>query len=97
MLLGGMMVPYDQLSGAMAGLARLLPATHAMNAFKGLAMAVEADFDPWVSVGALTTSAALAFALALFLFSWDIRNTKRRGPPVLAFAAVLPLAATLLV
>ena len=32
----------------------------------------------------------LAFALALYLFSWDSQNSTRRGPASLAFLALLP-------
>jgi hypothetical protein len=41
-------------------------------------------------VTALLLGGALAFILALFLFSWDSRNTTRRAHPLLGLAAVLP-------
>ena len=46
MILGGMMVPYSMLPEAMGKIAQLLPATHAMNAFRGLAQDLTADFNP---------------------------------------------------
>ena len=90
MLLGGMMVPYSMLPGAAGKFAQLLPATHAMNALNGLAMGKAASFSPWGSVTVLLVSAVLAFGLAIFLFSWDSRNTTRRGHPLLALTFLLP-------
>ena len=44
MLLGGLMLPYSMLPAIAGKFAQLLPATHAMNAFHGLAMGIQADF-----------------------------------------------------
>lgn len=93
MLLGGLMLPYSMLPEAAQKFAQLLPATHAMNALNGLAMGKTADFSPWGSVILLLISGILAFFLAAFLFSWDSRNTTRRGHPALAFLYLLPFAA----
>jgi ABC-2 type transport system permease protein len=90
MLLGGLMLPYSMLPEAAGKLAMLLPATHAMNAFNGLAMGQEAAFSPWGSVLILFSSGLLAFGLAVYLFSWDSRNTTRRGNPLLALLTLLP-------
>jgi len=90
MLLGGMMVPYSMLPAAAGKIAQLLPATQAMNAFNGLAMGKEAAFSPWGSVIMLLVSGILAFGLAVYLFSWDSRNTTRRGHPLLALLVLLP-------
>ena len=90
MLLGGLMMPYNILPEAAQAVAQLLPATHAMNAFNGLAMGAAADFNPWASVMMLSISGLLAFGLALYLFSWDSKNSKRRGHPALALLALLP-------
>jgi len=92
MLLGGMMVPYSMLPAAAGKFAQLLPATQAMNAFNGLAMGKVAAFSPWGSVLVLFLSGLLAFALAIYLFSWDSRNTTRRGHPLLALLVLLPYA-----
>jgi ABC-2 type transport system permease protein len=89
-LLAGMMFPYEMLPEAVGKIAQLLPATQAMNAFKGLAMGGVADFHPWGSVIALFASGLLAFGVAVFLFSWDSRNTARRGHPLLALLFLLP-------
>lgn len=92
MLLGGMMVPYSMLPDIAGKFAQLLPATQAMNAFNGLAMGKVAAFSPWGSVIMLLASGALAFGLAVYLFSWDSRNTARRGHPLLALLVLLPYA-----
>jgi len=90
MLLGGLMLPYSMLPEIAGKFAQLLPATQAMNAFNGLAMGKTADFSPWGSVLALFACGLLAFGLAVYLFSWDSRNTTRRGHPLLALLALLP-------
>ena len=96
-LLGGMMFPFDMLPEAAGKIAQLFPATQAMNAFKGLAMGGAADFDPWFSVIALFSSGILAFGAAVFLFSWDSRNTTRRGHPILALVFLLPFVLSMLI
>ncbi len=90
MLLGGLMVPYSMLPDVAKKMAQLLPATQAMNAFNGLAMGKTADFSAWGSVLILLSSGLLAFGLAVFLFSWDSRNTTRRGHPLLAILVLVP-------
>lgn len=92
MLLGGMMLPYSMLPEAMGKVSQLLPATQAMNAFRGLAQGLTADFDPWGSLIVLLASGVLAFGLAIYLFNWDRRNTTQRGHPLLALLALLPYA-----
>ena len=96
MLLGGMMIPWANLPPVARKVALLLPATHAMNAFKGLAMGGTGDFDPWLSIATLVASGVLGFALAIYLFSWDRHSSKRRGHPALALLVVLPYAAAML-
>jgi len=95
MLLGGLMMPFNVLPEGAQAIAKLLPATHAMNAFNGLAMGATADFNPWVSVAALIASGIIAFGMALYLFSWDSKNGSRRGHPALALLALLPYVATI--
>lgn len=90
MLLGGLMLPFGMLPEAARKFAQLLPATHAMNALNSLAMGKTADFSPWGSVILLFISGIFAFILAAFLFSWDNRNTTRRGHPALGFLFLLP-------
>ena len=93
MVVGGLMLPYRMLPEAAGEIAQLLPATQAMNAFNGLAMGRAADFSPWGSVMVLFISGLLAFALAVYLFSWDSRNTARRGHAALALLVLLPYVA----
>jgi ABC-2 type transport system permease protein len=90
MLLGGLMLPYGMLPDAVQKVAQLLPTTHAMNAFNGLAMGNVSDFSPWVSIIILFSGGVLAFILAIYLFSWDSQNTTRRGNLLLALLAWLP-------
>jgi ABC-2 type transport system permease protein len=89
-LLAGMMFPYEMLPNVVGKIAQLLPATQAMNAFKGLAMGGVADFNPWMSIVLLVVSGLLAFGLAVYLFSWDRRNAGRRVHPLLAVLCLLP-------
>lgn len=90
MLLGGIMLPYSMLPGAAGKIAQLFTATQAMNALNGLSMGKAADFSAWGSVLILFATGLLAFGLALYLFSWDSRNTTRRGHPLLALLVLLP-------
>jgi ABC-2 type transport system permease protein len=90
MLVGGLMVPYSMLPEAAGKAARLLPATHAMNALNGLAMGKTADFNPWFSIAALALSGILGFLLAVYMFNWDRRNAAQRGHPLMALLAFLP-------
>jgi ABC-2 type transport system permease protein len=92
MLLGGLMFPYNMLPPAAGKVSQLFPATQAMNAMNALAMGKVADFAPWGSIITLFFSGLLAFGLAVYLFSWDSRNTTRRGNPLLALLVLLPYA-----
>ena len=96
MLVGGLMLPYEILPKAAQSLARVFPATHAMNAFNGLAMGIGANFSAWGSILVLFSGGILAFGLAIYLFNWDSRNETRRGHPVLALLALVPFLASLL-
>lgn len=96
MLLGGIMIPYGDLTPGVAKASQLLPATQAMNAFSELAMGDVGGFNPWVSITALLLSGAMGFGLALLLFSWDRHNTARRGHPALGFLVMVPYLLTLL-
>jgi ABC-2 type transport system permease protein len=90
MILGGLMLPYSMLPTTAQTFAQLMPATQAMNAFNSLAMGAVADFNPWASVAMLASSGILAFGLALYLFSWDSKNSQRRGRAALALLAFIP-------
>jgi ABC-2 type transport system permease protein len=92
MLLGGMMLPYNLLPEAVGRVARLLPATLAMNGFRGLALDLVADFSTLGSHLILLAGGVLAFGLAIYLFNWDRHNATQRGHPLLALLALLPYA-----
>ena len=96
MLLAGLVLPLSQLPEAFLSISKILPATHGMNAFTGLAMGAIADFDPWSSVAVLLTGGILSFVLASFLFSWDSQNSTRRGHPLLAVLVLVPYIAAIL-
>jgi ABC-2 type transport system permease protein len=90
MLLGGLMLPFSMLPETAQKVAQILPSTQAMNAINGLAMGGTADFSPWGSVFTLFAGGILAFGLAVYLFSWDSRNSTRKGHPLLGLLAFLP-------
>jgi ABC-2 type transport system permease protein len=90
MLIGGLMLPYSMLPDALGKVGLLLPATHAMNAFQGLAQNQATAFDPLWSVLILLAGGILSFGLANYLFCWDSRNMTRRGHPALALLVLLP-------
>lgn len=90
MLLGGLMLPISFLPASVRPFAGLLPASHAAQAFAGLAFGQQAVFDPLRSVVILAASGILAFGLAIYLFNWDSRNAARRGHPALALLAAVP-------
>lgn len=96
MLIGGVMLSYSLLPETAQHAAQLLPSTHAMNAYYGLAMGGAADFSPWGSVIVLVASGLLALGLALYLFSWDSDNSMRRGHPALALLVLAPFLIGLL-
>lgn len=90
MMIGGLMIPYSMLPGALGKIALLLPATYAMNVFQGFAQNQVTVFCPLWSVIILLASGILSFGLANYLFCWDSRNKVRRGHPALALLALLP-------
>lgn len=90
MMIGGLMIPYSLLPGALGKIALLLPATHAMNAFQWLAQNQLTTLNPIWSVLILLFGGALSFGLANYLFCWDSQNKTRRGHPLVASVALLP-------
>lgn len=90
MLLGGLMLPLSLIPPAIRPISALLPSTHAMQAFEGLAFARPTVFSPWLSVAILLASTLLAFGLAVYLFNWDSRNQTRRGHPLMALLVLVP-------
>jgi ABC-2 type transport system permease protein len=90
MLIGGMMVPISMLPEAARSLTALLPSSHAMQAYLGLAYGQQTTFDTTVSVAVLAASLVLAFGLAIYLFNWDSKNKTRRGHPLMALLVLVP-------
>jgi ABC-2 type transport system permease protein len=90
MLLGGLMLPTSMLPDVAARISRILPATHAMNAFNALALGREAIFSAWGSIMVLLLSGVLGFGLAIYLFSWDSDNRTERGHPLMAALVLVP-------
>lgn len=90
MMVGGLMIPSSILPEALSKVGMLLPSTYAMHAFQALGRNLDTGFDPLWSVIILLASGILSFGLAIYLFSWDRRNTTRRGHPLLAFVSWLP-------
>ena len=93
MMIGGLMIPLSMLPDALARFSLLLPSTHSMNAFLEFGYGITTDVLAAASLVILLSGAILAFALALYLFSWDSQNSTRRGPASLALLALLPYLA----
>jgi ABC-2 type transport system permease protein len=95
MLLGGLMLPTSMLPEVAAKISRLLPATHAMNVFNGLAMGREPVFSDWGSLSVLLLSGVLGFGLAIYLFNWDSNNRTERGHPLMGALVLTPYIASI--
>ena len=89
-MLGGLMVPSELIPGALASAARLLPATHAMNALRGLAYGEPTGFSALGSLAVLVAGAVLAVVLAIRLFRWDRRAEGARVSPSWAILVLVP-------
>jgi ABC-2 type transport system permease protein len=94
MILGGLMLPLSILPPALAKVALLLPTSYAMDAFSAQAMDQPA-LHPWWSLAILAAGGAVAFGMALFLFSWDPKNATRRAPAVWGLLVLVPYVAGL--
>lgn len=92
MMLSGMMVPVSMLPPALARTAMTLPPTYAMQAFQGLAYHADTIVSPLTAAAILLAGGALAFALAILLFSWDNHNTTRKVHPLAALLVLVPYA-----
>jgi ABC-2 type transport system permease protein len=90
MLLGGLMMPLSVLPEGARPFSALLPPSHAMEAFLGLAYNQATTWDPTRAVIVLLSSGILAFGLAIYLFNWDTQNGARRGHPLMALLAFVP-------
>jgi ABC-2 type transport system permease protein len=95
MLIGGLMIPISMLPPSAQPLAALLPSSHAMQAYLGLAYRQQTAFDPTISVGVLSVSLVLTFGLAIYLFNWDSKNKTHHGHPLMALLALAPYIAAI--
>lgn len=96
MLIGGLMFPTSSLPGLLREVSRLLPTTHAMNLYNVFARGLPYDLNPYLSAAVLYLGGGLAIGLAMYLFNWDSQNDTRRGHPALAFLAIVPYLAALI-
>jgi ABC-2 type transport system permease protein len=90
MVLGGLMIPSSMLPPALYRISLLLPTSHAMNAWRGLAFSLSTTFDPRWALLILFSSGVIAFILAIYLFNWDSKNRRRGHSPYLALLALVP-------
>ena len=91
-LLAGIIVPFDQIPEAFQPLSLLLPATYAMEAFRGLAFDAETLVSPWLALALLAVGAAAAFALTRLCYAWDDHGAGRRLRPAFGALAIAPYA-----
>jgi ABC-2 type transport system permease protein len=97
MLLGGLMMPLEFIPESVLPFTALLPPTHVMQAYLGLAYGHETLFTPSVSVLALLAGGFISTGLALYLFDWDSQNQARRGHPLLGLLALTPYVASVFI
>ncbi len=90
MILSGMLMPLNMLPYGIRQIALILPATHAMIAWRSLAFGLPVEIDPVWSMLLLLAGGLVAFSLAALLFQWDSHNQQRGRSPVLAILALVP-------
>ncbi len=90
MILGGLMLPSSMLPPALYRISLLLPTTHAMNAWRGLAFGLPTTSAPQWGVLILLSGSLIAFLFAGFLFRWDEKNQRKGRSPYLALFALVP-------
>lgn len=91
-LLSGLLVPFEQIPDAFQRLSLLLPATYAMDAFRGLDPGQATLLSPAVAVTVLALGAATALGLARACYGWDDQGSGRHLPPGAGFLAIVPYA-----
>jgi len=97
MLLGGLMMPLEFIPESVLPFTALLPPTHVMQAYLGLAYGQTTLFTPSVSVAVLLAGGLISTGLALYLFDWDSQNQARHGHPLLGLLALTPYIASVFV
>ncbi len=91
-LLAGIIVPLEQIPELFQPLSLLLPASYAMEAFRGLALGADTLIAPWLAVGVLVAGAIAAFVLTWLCYAWDDHGAGRRLHPAFGALALLPYA-----
>jgi ABC-2 type transport system permease protein len=89
-MLSGIMMPISILPEGMTRISLILPTTYAMEAFRGLVWGLSTSINPVYAVIVLFAGGLTALGLAVYLFSWDSRESNKRRPPFLALLALLP-------
>jgi ABC-2 type transport system permease protein len=96
-LLGGIIVPLDQIPAAFQPLSLLLPATYAVDAFVGLAFDGATTVAPWLAVTVLAVGTVAGLVLTRLCYAWDDHGAGRRVHPALGVLAIAPYAVVALV
>ncbi len=96
-LLGGLMMPLSILPEAFQRGARLLPSSHGMLLFKGLAYPATGEAFPWTSLAVLAAGTVLSFLLAAVIFQWDTRASQPNRKVFLGLLVIVPYALSVLV
>lgn len=96
-LMGGIIVPLEQIPALFQPLALLLPANHAVQAFRGLAFGSATTIPPWLALGTLTVGAIAALVVTRLCYAWDDHGAGRRLHPAAAVLAVVPYGVAALV
>lgn len=96
MILGGLMIPSDMLPPTLYRVSLLLPTTHAMNAWRGLAFGMTSTFPPGWGLLVLLSSGLIAYILAIYLFNWDNKNRRAGRHSLLALLALVPYVLSIL-
>ena len=89
-MIGGLMVPQDTLSGALATIGKFWPSSYSIRIYDALARGGGDTSKAVLSVAVLLAGGVLAFVLASVLFSWDSRNATRRANMWLALLVMAP-------
>ncbi len=91
MIIGGFFIPQGLLPAMLRKIGLLLPSTHAVNLLNYYSYDRSIGYNPLWSLAILIAVGVLSFSLAIFLFNWDNQNKTRRGHPIFAFFAIIPL------
>lgn len=90
MILGGLMMPSSILPAGLARIGMLLPTTYGMRVFAGLGYNQPPEGGVLLPALILLSASAVAFILALSLFTWDTPDSRQRRRMPLAVLALLP-------